>query len=218
MNLLGMLGVYAPQRDTTLLLDAMLAAPFPTGARVLDIGTGSGAIAAAAAIAGAAEVTALDVSRRAVLAARLRTLRHWPRVRVRRGDLRTWLRGRRFDLVLANPPYVPAAGDGPPARGPARAWDAGRDGRALLDPLCARAPELLTRKGTMLIVQSAFAGTGDTLGRLRAGGLKAAVVARDRIPYGPVLRSRAEWLVRQGFAEPGETEEELVVIRADRTR
>ncbi|MGW0522926.1 HemK2/MTQ2 family protein methyltransferase [Crossiella sp. NPDC003009] len=218
MELLRSLGVYAPQRDTTLLVDAMLAAPFPTGARVLDVGTGSGALAEAAAIAGAAEVTAIDVSRRAVLTARLRTLWHWPRVRVRRGDMRFCLRGKEFDLVLANPPYVPAARPALPERGPARAWDAGLDGRALLDPLCARAPELLAPKGTMLLVQSAFAGTEDTLLRLRGGGLKAAVVARDRIPYGPVMRERADWLVRNGFADPGEDEEELVVIRADRTR
>ncbi|WHT16006.1 methyltransferase [Crossiella sp. CA-258035] len=218
MELLRSLGVYAPQRDTTLLVDAMLAAPFPTGARVLDVGTGSGALAEAAAVAGAAEVTAIDVSRRAVLTARLRTLRHWPRVRIRRGDMRFCLRGKEFDLVLANPPYVPAVRPGLPERGPARAWDAGPDGRALLDPLCTRAPELLAPKGTMLLVQSALAGTEDTLDRLRAGGLKAAVVARDRIPYGPVLRERAEWLVRNGFTDPGEDEEELVVIRADRTR
>jgi methylase of polypeptide subunit release factors len=38
------------------------------------------------------------------------------------------VRGERFDLILANPPYVP--GPPPSRRGAARAWDAGDDGRA----------------------------------------------------------------------------------------
>ncbi|GAA4021079.1 methyltransferase [Allokutzneria multivorans] len=218
MWLPGNTGVYLPQDDTALLIDAMLLAPIPRGARVLDIGTGSGALARAAADCGAAEVTALDVSWRALAAAFVNTRLSGRRVRLRHGDIRKCLPGRHFDVVLANPPYVPCGRGAPGRHSPARAWDAGPDGRAVLDPLCDRAPGLLSPKGMMLMVHSTLCDPEKTLVRLRDGGLKAAVVARARCPFGPVMSSRADWLERAGLIEPGQRDEELVVIRADRTR
>ncbi|MCP3804384.1 methyltransferase [Allokutzneria sp. A3M-2-11 16] len=212
------MGVYLPQDDTALLVDAMLVAPLPAGARVLDIGTGSGVLARAAADAGAAEVTAIDVSWRALVTAFVNTRLSGRRVRLRHGDIRKCLSDRHFDVVLANPPYVPCGHGEPGRHAPARAWDAGDDGRALLDPLCDRAPGLLSPKGMMLMVHSALCGPEKTLLRLREAGLKAAIVARGRCPFGPVMRSRASWLEHKGLIEPGQRDEELVVIRADRTR
>jgi release factor glutamine methyltransferase len=55
-----------------------------------------------------------------------------------------------------------------------------------------------------------------TVRRLRDTGLKASVVARRRVPFGPVLRARAGFLERSGLIEPGQRHEELVVIRGDR--
>ncbi|WP_420481579.1 methyltransferase [Actinopolymorpha pittospori] len=102
----------------------------PSGARVLDLCTGSGLLAVAAARAGAKEVTAVDISWRAVWTARTNArLRRLP-VTVRRGDLGAPVLGERFDLVLANP------GRGP-ARGPVRPGDAGPGvlvGRTRLHP------------------------------------------------------------------------------------
>jgi release factor glutamine methyltransferase len=45
--------------------------------------------------------------------------------------------------------------------------------------------------------------------------LKASVIARQWVPFGPVLTARAGWLQRQGLLERGRRVEELVVIRAD---
>ncbi|SDM50231.1 HemK2/MTQ2 family protein methyltransferase [Allokutzneria albata] len=212
------MGVYLPQDDTALLIDAMLVAPLPQGARVLDIGTGSGVLARAAADAGAAEVTAIDVSWRALATAFVNTRLSGRRVRLRRGDIRTCLPDRHFDVVLTNPPYVPCGHGEPGRHAPARAWDAGDDGRTLIDPICDRAPALLSPKGMMLMVHSALCDAEKTLRRLRESGLKAAIVARGRCAFGPVMRSRTAWLERTGLIEPGQRDEELVVIRADRTR
>ncbi|WP_425484983.1 HemK2/MTQ2 family protein methyltransferase [Amycolatopsis anabasis] len=211
-------GVYRPQADTWLLTRAMREAGMPAGARVLDLGTGSGALAVAAAAQGAREVVAVDRSRRAVLCANLNArVRRLP-VRAKRADLLDFRRARgRFDVVLANPPYVPCRPGGATARTPDRAWDAGPDGRAHLDPLCANAPSLLTARGMLLLVHSDLCGAEHSLARLRRSGLKASVVARATVPFGPVLRGRTGYLLESGLIEPGQDHEELVVIRADRT-
>ncbi|OWA05654.1 methyltransferase [Streptomyces sp. CS227] len=205
-------GVYAPQHDTALLTRAVTAEQPGPGTEVLDLGTGTGAVALHAARTGA-HVTAVDISWTAVLTARLNAARAGCRMRVHRGDLTAPVTGRTFDLVVSNPPYVPAPEETPPASGPARAWDAGPDGRALLDRICADAPAALRPGGTLLLVHSALCGTEATLRRLAAAGMRAEVSDRVRIPYGPVLTGRREWLVARGLAD-GSPWEELVIVRA----
>ncbi|MEU0743335.1 HemK2/MTQ2 family protein methyltransferase [Streptomyces sp. NPDC006134] len=206
--------MYAPQEDTELLAGALSDEPLPAGADVLDVGTGSGALALRAARRGG-RVTAVDVSRRAVCAARLNAVLAGLPVRVRRGNLFEPVRGESFDLVLANPPYVPAPGGGTRPRGAARAWDAGHDGRLVLDRICREGPALLRPGGVLLIVQSALSDPGRTVGHLREAGLKAAVVRRQRISFGPVLRGRERWLRQRGLLSAADNKEELVVVRAE---
>lgn len=187
------------------------------GAEVLDVGTGSGALAVAAARLGG-RVTAIDAAFAAVLTTRLNA---WiagqrNRVRARRGDLLRPVAGRRFDLVMANPPYVPSAARVLPRGGRERAWDAGPDGRAVLDRLCAEAPALLAPGGVLLLVHSGLCDATRTLGLLDGAGLRTSVTDRRIIPFGPVLRERAPWLEAQGLIAPGQEKEELVVIRARR--
>lgn len=86
MTLIALPGVYDPQDDTDLLADALHDEAVPEGAEVLDIGTGTGALALAAARLGA-RVTAVDISRRAVISTRLNARLAGLPVRVVRGDL-----------------------------------------------------------------------------------------------------------------------------------
>ncbi|MYQ36161.1 methyltransferase, partial [Streptomyces sp. SID4956] len=113
------------------------------------------------------------------------------------------------------PPYVPAPTAHRPPRGAARAWDAGGDGRLVLDRICLEAPGLLRPGGVLLLVQSALSDPGATVDCLRAAGLKAAVTQRQRIAFGPVLRRRVEWLRERALLSPDENDEELVVVRAE---
>jgi release factor glutamine methyltransferase len=214
VNPLAPPGVYAPQDDTELLAGALSDEPLPPGAEVLDVGTGTGALALDAARRGL-RVTAVDVSRAAVWAARLNARLAGLPLRIRHGNLFDPVRGESFDLILANPPYVPApAGDRGP-RGPARAWDAGGDGRLVVDRICREAPALLRPGGVLLLVQSALSDPELTVGQLRAAGLKAAVTRRRRIAFGPVLRGRERWLRQRGLLPATENKEELVVVRAE---
>lgn len=211
--------MYRPQADTRLLLRAYEDQGLARGARhVLDVGTGTGAVALAAAGngGGACRVTAVDVSRRAVWAARLNSLRGRHGVVVRRGNLLEPVDGDLFDVILANPPYVPSVDARPPRRGRTRSWDAGRDGRALLDRLCQGAPQLLRPNGSLLVVQSSLCGVAETFRVMYAAGLhRPRVVARAHEPFGPVLSARARYLEGRGLIEPGCRDEELVVFRGD---
>ncbi|WP_410578509.1 methyltransferase [Amycolatopsis sp. lyj-108] len=206
-------GVYRPQDDTWLLAHALSASGMPAGARVLDLCTGTGALALTAAAHGAGAVTAVDISRRALAAVWVNSrLRRLP-VRPLRGGLAEAARGGPFDVVLANPPYVPSP---VPAVGAARAWDAGPDGRIVLDQVCAQASSLVAPGGYLMMVHSAVAGPDKSLDQLRAAGLTPAVVATRSIPFGPVMRARAAFLEAAGLIVAEQRHEELVVIRADR--
>ncbi|MEU5096459.1 HemK2/MTQ2 family protein methyltransferase [Streptomyces sp. NPDC020996] len=214
VNPLILPGVYPPDEDTALLAGALADEPLPPGAEVLDVGTGSGALALAAARLGN-RVTAVDVSWRAVCTARANALLAGVPVRVRRGNLFAPVRDRSFDVILSNPPYVPSPDHHEPPSGAARAWDAGRDGRLVLDRICREAPALLRPGGVLLLVHSALSGPELTLGHLRTAGLKASVTRRCRIAFGPVLRGRESWLRRQGLLSADDDGEELVVVRAE---
>ncbi|HEY3481550.1 MAG TPA: HemK2/MTQ2 family protein methyltransferase [Streptomyces sp.] len=208
-------GVYAPQADTYLLAQALRDEGVTAGTDVLDVCTGSGALAVLAARMGA-RVSATDISRRAVLTTRLNAARAGTRVQVRRGDLSAPWPGRTFDVVVSNPPYVPARTARPPVWGRARAWDGGWDGRHVVDRICSRAPSLLRPRGVLLMVHSGLCGTGTTVERLAEAGLAGTVIHRSRVPFGPVLTQRRRWLRARGLIGADEDEEELVVIRAER--
>jgi release factor glutamine methyltransferase len=217
----GAEGVYPPQHDTQLLIDVMDKTGLARGHRVADLCTGSGVAAIAAYQQGAIEVTAFDICPRAVQCARANSAAAGVDVAVHLGS---WARGIEFgpyDLIVCNPPYVPhdPGIEGvqlPSHLGPPLAWDAGYDGRMVLDPLCAAVKEMLAHRGTLLLVQSEFAAPRETLAQLASTGLDAEIVAWQWIPFGPVLSSRAEWLEETGRLEPGRREEELLVIRADK--
>jgi release factor glutamine methyltransferase len=215
MRLITPPGVFRPHSDSLLLADYLHEAVEP-GASVADVCTGSGVLAVAAACAGAGEVAAVDVSRRAVLTAWVNARINGVSVRARRGDLFEPLDGERFDLIVSNPPYVPAADDELPTRGPSRAWDAGRDGRALLDRICAQAPARLRPSGAVLVVHSTVCDADRTVAMLGSGGLVAEIVLRSRGPLGPLLRERRATLEQRGLLPSDADEEEMVVIRGRR--
>jgi release factor glutamine methyltransferase len=215
MRIITLPGVFQPRSDSWMLADALLDHLRP-GGHVLDLCTGSGAVAVTAAVHGAGRTVAVDVSRRAVLTVRLNAMRNGVGVRALRGDLLDAVGEERFDVIVANPPYLPAARDDLPRRGPQRAWDAGRDGRVVLDRICRHAAEHLRPAGVLLVVQSSIIGEDATLREMDEHGLEPEVVARHEGPLGPLLSARAGALEEAGLLAPGQRREEILVIAGRR--
>ncbi|MCQ4119394.1 HemK2/MTQ2 family protein methyltransferase [Rhodococcus tibetensis] len=211
-------GVYRPQRDTWLLAGELTGRELGPGTRVLDLCCGTGALSVAACEAGAGWVTAVDVSRRAAISTWLNCKLNRRTVRVVRGDLVEPVRTLRFDVVVANPPYSPASDDATPGRVLGLAWDAGIDGRAVLDRICVEVPQLLAPGGTLLLVQSALNSVEKSRTMLEERGLCVEVVASEDVPFGPALSGRTRMLEERGMILPGQRTERIVVLAATDVR
>jgi len=152
-----------PRPETELLAEraSQWLRAFPGAApRVLDFGTGSGCLAICAALAcPAAQVAAVDISREALELARQNAARHGlgDRIRFCLSDGFTGLdEGSAFDLIVANPPYIPTgeiAELAPEVRDhdPRLALDGGPDGLRFYRLLAAEARQRLHPGGCLLM-------------------------------------------------------------------
>ena len=99
-------GVLCPRPDTEILCEEALRRIQP-GMRVLDIGTGSGALAVSIArLAPGAQVTAVDISDTALAIAKGNAERNGADVRFVKSDCFAVLEGEKFDVIVSNPPYI----------------------------------------------------------------------------------------------------------------
>ena len=147
-------GVLIPRADTEILVEKALAWMKP-GARVLDIGTGSGAIAVSLAKLGRqAQVTAVDVSDRALEIARRNAERNGAAVEFVKSDCFSALKGRKYDMIVSNPPYISEdemRGLMPEVtREPELALFGGADGLDFYRRISREAPEYLNEGGCLL--------------------------------------------------------------------
>ncbi|MFC4160366.1 peptide chain release factor N(5)-glutamine methyltransferase [Chitinimonas lacunae] len=148
--------VLIPRPDTELLVDlALERLPLDACRRVLDLGTGSGAIPVAIKKHRPdAQVSAVDLSPAALEVARGNAARHGVTIRFLQSDWFAALGDECFDLIVSNPPYI-AAGDPHLEQGdlrfePAGALSDGGDGLEHLRSIIAKAPAHLEPGGWLL--------------------------------------------------------------------
>jgi len=153
--------------------------------RVLDLCTGSGAIALALAKElPAAQVIATELSPGAAAIARKNAERNGfaDRVEVRIGDLFAPVAGERFDLIVSNPPYIPTAViatlSAEVHREPRLALDGGADGLAFYDRICAQAAAHLL-PGAALVLEHGYDQADAVGARLAAAGFEQITLTHD---------------------------------------
>ncbi len=147
--------VLIPRPETELLVELALAR-LPNRGRVLDMGTGSGAIAIAIAHARPdSSVTALDASEAALMVAKRNAARHGLDITFLRSDWYTSLDNNHFDIIVANPPYIvatdPHLSQGDLRFEPINALTDHGDGLSALRAIIGGAPEYLTQGGWLLM-------------------------------------------------------------------
>lgn len=126
------------------------------GGRMLDLCTGSGAIAIAVAKNSPAEVTATDVSEAACTVARANAAGAGASVKVLAGDMFAPVAEEKFDVIVSNPPYIPhgdIAGlqDKVKKFEPLAALDGGEDGLDFYRTIAREGAERLTEGGVIFL-------------------------------------------------------------------
>lgn len=179
--------VLVPRPDTETLIEVARDVPAErdVACRVLDLCTGSGAIAVALARElPNARVVATEVSAAAAAIARRNAERNAvaERVDVREGDLWAPVAGEKFDLVVSNPPYIAtsviAGLSQEVRREPMIALDGGADGLAFYDRICTVARDYL-EPGGALVVEHGFDQADAVRERFEAAGLMRVTLVHD---------------------------------------
>jgi release factor glutamine methyltransferase len=177
--------VYQPAEDSALLAEAACEAVSSTQ-RVLDVGTGSGYVAARVAETGA-RVVGSDRNPYACRQARENG------IEIVRADLTSAFGEVTFDVVTFNPPYLPTAPDDLPVGSDGRedderdngedwmdvALSGGETGRAVIEPFLDTVSRVLRPRGIVLMLVSTLTGLDDVEIRAREAGFEVEQVAEE---------------------------------------
>ncbi|MEI7545801.1 MAG: peptide chain release factor N(5)-glutamine methyltransferase [Mycobacteriaceae bacterium] len=178
-------GVFTPRPETEAMLEWALAQPLPGDAVILDLCTGSGALAIALAsqrprarvIAVDDDATALGYARRNAAGTTVRLV-HGD---VTDAGLLAELIGS-VDLVVANPPYIPIGTALEPEvarHDPAHALFAGADGMSVIEPLVGRAADWLKPGGLLAVEHDDTTSEATARIMIRAGVFGDITAHRD---------------------------------------
>jgi len=160
--------VYQPEADTCLMLKAAKS-EVRAGERVLEIGAGSGVIAAD--LARVALITATDINPHAVRST------HEKGVDVIRTDLFSGICGK-FDLVIFNPPYLPTMPEERIDDWLEKALDGGPTGRVTIERFIGGLERALAEGGRALLLISSLTDKEQVVNLCSENGFSSSVIAK----------------------------------------
>jgi len=169
--------VFGPRGDSVLLADAVKK--IDTGGRaVLDLGCGSGLQGLNALLLGAKKCVFADIDKKAVenAKANAKALGFAKKAFFKKSDLFSALKGKKFGLIVFNPPYVDS--------GKEKRWldtDGGKKGRQVLDAFLMQAKAHLLKGGKIFFVQSSLNGESKTKRLLKEKGFAFEIAGRKRL-------------------------------------
>ena len=172
--------VYQPAEDSALLAD-VACDRLEAGALVLEVGTGSGYVAARLAAETGARVVASDVNPHACGQARERGADAG--VEVVRADLVSPFADGAFDAVVFNPPYLPTDADAEWDDWMERALSGGESGREVIDPFLETVGRVLAPDGVVLLLVSSLTGVEAVVETAGEEGFSAVALADESFPF-----------------------------------
>ena len=190
--------IRVPTEDLAPKFGSILLArhlPLRPGDVVLDLGAGAGLIGILAARRGH-RVVATDVVPTYTECLRANALLNGvgSRLEARIGDLFEPVTAETFDVIATNPPQLPTPPDREWHDAQSRMDNGGPDGWAILDRIIQEGPAYLAPGGRLVFTLFGFLGVERALGKLRAAGLVANVLARDEQPFPRIARERLEYI------------------------
>lgn len=168
--------VYQPAEDTRLLAEAAVGEVGPRDV-VLDVGTGSGYVAATVADEAGAGVVGSDLNPFAVRQAADRG------VPVVRADLVAAFRDAAFDVVVFNPPYLPRDDDAAREDWMEVALSGGETGRSVVESFLDDVGLVLDDDGFALVLVSTLTGVEAVVEYAGERGFSAAAVREESFPF-----------------------------------
>lgn len=169
-------GVYGPEDDSFLLLEALRNEELSGDG--LEIGVGTGFIALHVCHH-FTRFTGVDISHKAVeLAMKNAHVNHIDNVCFFESDLFSQIDGT-FDVIICNPPYVPADEDITDSED--LASHGGEDGRRIIDRFLQQFPGYLTNTGKVYLLQSSLSNIEKTGDILKEMGFISTIIARQKL-------------------------------------
>ncbi|MFB6304983.1 MAG: HemK2/MTQ2 family protein methyltransferase [Haloferacaceae archaeon] len=168
--------VYDPAEDSALLAEAAVDR-VTADDRVLEVGVGSGWVAARVADETGAAVVGSDVNPHACRRARERG------VEAVRANLVDPFRDGAFDAVLFNPPYLPTDPEAEWDDWVERALSGGESGRAVVDPFLDDVGRVLAPGGRVLLLVSTLTGFDAVVDRAERRGFDVRTVREESFPF-----------------------------------
>ncbi|MFC7325237.1 HemK2/MTQ2 family protein methyltransferase [Halorubrum rutilum] len=175
--------VYQPAEDSGLLAEAALEA---ARGRVLEVGTGSGWVAARIAAERDLDVVGADLNPHAAREARERG------VEAVVADLCAPFRAGAFDTVCFNPPYLPTDPDNEWGDWMERALSGGESSRELIEPFLADVGRVLAPGGVVLLLVSSLTGYDEVLALIEDAGFEGEPVVEESFPFETLTVLRLE--------------------------